>query len=117
ASGRRQARRHHDPVVERSAWGLARVSLIVLPEPHDILACVLALAMSSPGAIAFQIGPIVIRWYGILMATSIVVGLWLRYRPAQRGRRPAERLASVGQWAILAGLVGARLYEVIFNWD
>src|SRR5574341_627734 len=44
--------------------------------------------MSSPGAVAFQIGPIVIRWYGILMAT-----------------------------AILAGLAGARLYEVVFNWD
>jgi len=29
--------------------------------------------MSSPGAIAFQIGPVVVRWYGILMALSIVV--------------------------------------------
>ena len=30
---------------------------------------------ASPGAIAFQIGPVVIRWYGVLMATAIVVGL------------------------------------------
>jgi prolipoprotein diacylglyceryl transferase len=73
--------------------------------------------MSSPGAIAFQIGPIVIRWYGILMATSIVVGLWIGYRQAKREGLPADDIVSVGQWAILAGLVGARLYEVIFNWD
>jgi phosphatidylglycerol:prolipoprotein diacylglycerol transferase len=72
---------------------------------------------ASPGAIAFQIGPIVVRWYGVLMATAIVLGLWLGHRSAQREGLPADDFISVGQWAILAGLVGARLYEVIFNWD
>ncbi len=78
--------------------------------------------LHSPGAIAFQVaipavGTIVIRWYGILMALSIVVGLWLGHRQARREKLPADDIISVGQWAILAGLVGARLYEVIFNWD
>ena len=72
---------------------------------------------ASPGAIAFQIGPLVIRWYGILMATAIVVGLWLAHREARREGLPADDLISVAQWAILSGLVGARVYEVIFNWD
>jgi len=72
---------------------------------------------SSPGAIAFQLGPLVIRWYGILMATSIVVGLWICHRQARREGLPADDIISVGQWAILAGLVGARMYEVVFNWD
>ena len=72
---------------------------------------------SSPGAIAFQIGPVVIRWYGVLMATAIVVGLWLGHRRAKREGLPADDIISCGQWAILAGLVGARLYEVAFNWD
>ena len=73
--------------------------------------------MTSPGAIAFQFGPLVIRWYGILMATAIVVGLWLGHREARRADLPAEDFISVAQWSILAGLVGARIYEVIFNWD
>jgi phosphatidylglycerol---prolipoprotein diacylglyceryl transferase len=73
--------------------------------------------MSSPGAIAFQLGPLVIRWYGILMATSIVVGLWLAHRQARREGLPADDIITAGQWAVLAGLVGARLYEVAFNWD
>ena len=73
--------------------------------------------MSSPGAIAFQIGPLVVRWYGILMAVSIVVGLWLGHREARRQGLPADDIISAGQWAILGGLVGARIYEVIFNWD
>ena len=66
--------------------------------------------MSSPGAIAFQIGPIVIRWYGILMATAIVVGLWLGYRQAKRDDLPADDIISAGQWAILAGLAGKNLH-------
>jgi phosphatidylglycerol:prolipoprotein diacylglycerol transferase len=73
--------------------------------------------MASPGSVAFQIGPIVVRWYGILMALAIIVGLWLGYREARRRGLPADDIISVGQWSILAGLVGARLYEVIFNWD
>jgi phosphatidylglycerol---prolipoprotein diacylglyceryl transferase len=73
--------------------------------------------LASPGAIAFQIGPLVVRWYGILMATAIVVGLWLGHRQAQQENLPADDIISAGQWAILAGLVGARIYEVIFNWD
>jgi phosphatidylglycerol:prolipoprotein diacylglycerol transferase len=73
--------------------------------------------LASPGAIAFQIGPIVIRWYGILMATAILVGLWLAHRQARRQGLSADDLLSAGQWAILAGLAGARLYEVAFNWD
>ena len=73
--------------------------------------------MSSPGAIAFQIGPIVVRWYGILMAVAIVVGLWLGHREARKQGLPADDIISTGQWAILAGLAGARLYEVAFNWD
>src|SRR5499426_550474 len=51
------------------------------------------------------------------MATAIVVGLWLGYRQAKREGLPADDIISVGQWAILAGLAGARLYEVAFNWD
>src|SRR5207245_6422183 len=73
--------------------------------------------MNSPGAIAFQLGPVVIRWYGILMATAIVVGLWLGYRQAKGEGLPADDIISAGKWAILAGLAGARVYEVIFNWD
>jgi phosphatidylglycerol---prolipoprotein diacylglyceryl transferase len=72
---------------------------------------------ASPGSIAFYLGPLPIRWYGILMATSIVVGLWVAYRQAKRDGLPADDIISAGQWAVLAGLAGARIYEVIFNWD
>ena len=52
----------------------------------------------SPGAIAFQVGPcrFVIRWYGILMASSIVVAFWLAHREAPREGLPADDIISVG---------------------
>lgn len=72
---------------------------------------------ASPGAVAVQLGPIVIRWYGVLMATAILVGLWLAHRQARRDGLAADDFLTVAQWSILAGLVGARLWEVVFNWD
>jgi phosphatidylglycerol---prolipoprotein diacylglyceryl transferase len=72
---------------------------------------------ASPGAIAFEIGPLQIRWYGILMATAILVGFWLANRRAVQEGLPADQILRAAQWAVVAGLVGARLYEVAFNWD
>jgi phosphatidylglycerol:prolipoprotein diacylglycerol transferase len=72
---------------------------------------------ASPGAIAFQLGPLSIRWYGILMASAIALGFWLAHREARAQGLPADAILAAAQWAVLAGLVGARLYEVIFNWD
>ncbi len=72
---------------------------------------------ASPGAIALQLGPISIRWYGILMATAIGLGFWLADREARAEKLPADEILRVAQWAVVAGLVGARLYEVIFHWD
>ena len=79
--------------------------------------CILQGMLRSPGSIAFEIGPLTIRWYGILMAGAILVGFWLAERAARREGLPAEKILNAGQWAVVAGLVGARLYEVIFNWD
>ena len=81
------------------------------------LPALIAFVMSSPGAIALQLGPLVVRWYGILMAVAIVVGLWLAHREARREALSADDIVSVGQWSVLAGLIGARAYEVVFNWD
>jgi phosphatidylglycerol:prolipoprotein diacylglycerol transferase len=73
--------------------------------------------LASPGAIAIHLGPISIRWYGILMATAIGVGFWLAHREARAEKLPADDILRVAQWAVVAGLIGARLYEVVFNWE
>ncbi len=72
---------------------------------------------ASPGAIVVELGPLQIRWYGILKATAILVGFWLAHRRAVQEGLPADQLVRAAQWAVVAGLAGARLYEVVFNWD
>ena len=71
----------------------------------------------SPGPIFVQIGPLAIRWYGVLMAAAMAVGLWLAYRDARRRGVDPEELLKASELALLGGLVGARLYYVAFNWD
>jgi phosphatidylglycerol:prolipoprotein diacylglycerol transferase len=71
----------------------------------------------SPGPIALQFGPLTIRWYGVLMALAMAVGLWLAYREARRRGVDPENLLKTSELALLGGLVGARLYYVAFNWD
>jgi phosphatidylglycerol:prolipoprotein diacylglycerol transferase len=72
---------------------------------------------ASPGAIAIQIGPVAIRWYGLLIATAVFLGIFLAEREARRRGEDPEQLINVAVIAIIAALVGARLYYVLFNWD
>jgi phosphatidylglycerol:prolipoprotein diacylglycerol transferase len=72
---------------------------------------------SSPGAVAIRIGPLAIRWYGILIAVAVLVGTLLAQKEAVRRREDPDRLLDVVVLAVLAGLVGARLYYVAFNWS
>jgi len=71
----------------------------------------------SPGAVAIHVGPIALRWYGVLMAVAMGLGLWLAQRDARRRGLDPESLLKAGELALLAGLVGARLYYVLFNLD
>src|SRR5262252_3370557 len=73
--------------------------------------------MRSPGAIALSIGPFTLRWYGILMAGAMAIGLWLAYKDAVRRGVDPDPLLKASELALLGGLVGARLYYVLFNLD
>jgi phosphatidylglycerol:prolipoprotein diacylglycerol transferase len=71
----------------------------------------------SPGPIAFQLGPLSIRWYGILMALAMALGLWLAYRDARRRGLDPESFLKAAELSLLGALVGARLYYVLFSLD
>jgi len=58
-------------------------------------------------------GPLMVGWYGLVVAIAIVVGLWLALREARRKGLPSDRVESVAYWVILGGIVGARALHVI----
>ncbi len=71
----------------------------------------------SPGAVAIHIGPLAIRWYGVLIAAAVLLGTILAQREAVRRREDPDQLLNVIVLTILAALAGARLYYVAFNWS
>ncbi len=71
---------------------------------------------ASPGAIAVQIGPLAIRWYGLLIAIAVLLGTSLAHREAIRRKEDPDQLLNVIVIGVMAALVGARLYYVLFNW-
>ena len=72
---------------------------------------------ASPSAVAIHIGPMVIRWYGILIAAAVLLGTLLAQREAVRRREDPDQLLNVVVLAVLVALLGARLYYVAFNWS
>lgn len=66
-----------------------------------------------------ELGPIVIRWYGLMYLAAFLVGGWLLGREIARKGLP---ISDDDRWSFLtlvlfAGILGGRLYYVAFNWN
>lgn len=59
---------------------------------------------------------IAIYWYGILVATGFLVGLWTASRRAIRDGIAPERIMDLGPWLIAGSIAGARALYVISYW-
>ena len=67
--------------------------------------------------IAFQLGPLAIRWYGILITTGIVLAfLVVQKEMVKRGMHP-DFLTDLLIWAVPISIISARIYYVVFSWD
>lgn len=67
--------------------------------------------------VAFEIFNIEIRWYGILIASGVLIGTFIAMREARRKGIDEELLLDLLLFAVPAALLGARIYYVIFSWD
>lgn len=71
---------------------------------------------TSPGPLVFQLGPLALRWYGLLIALAVLVGLALATRLGrQRGIDPSL-ITDLLPMLVLGAVVGARLYYVLLEW-
>lgn len=66
-----------------------------------------------PAAVAIQIGPLEIRWYGLALAAGAFVGWWLARSIGKKRGVPTDHLDRLVLILIPAGLLGGRLYHVI----
>jgi len=66
--------------------------------------------------IAFHLGPLTIRWYGVMMALAFIAGLWTASRRGLRDGIPAEKILDIGPWLIVGTIIGARALHVVTYW-
>ncbi|MET9020162.1 prolipoprotein diacylglyceryl transferase [Actinopolymorpha sp. NPDC004070] len=74
-------------------------------------------SIPSPSQGVWHLGPLPLRAYAICIILGVVVAVWLGNRRwIERGGRPGT-VADVAVWAVPFGLVGARLYHVITDYQ
>jgi phosphatidylglycerol---prolipoprotein diacylglyceryl transferase len=77
----------------------------------------LLLSIPSPSSpYLFRWGFLQPRWYGLLLATGVLVAGWVARREFRRRGADPDLAYPIAVWAVPFGLVGARLYHVITDW-
>lgn len=76
----------------------------------------LAFQFQSPGPILFEIESLTIRWYGFLIASSVIIGVTLSQYLAKRRHINPDLLGDLAIWLVIAAIPCARIYYVIFQW-
>lgn len=67
--------------------------------------------------IAFSLGPLDVRWYGILIVTGIILAFIVVQREMVKRGMHADFLTDLLVWAVPLSIISARIYYVIFTWD
>ena len=68
--------------------------------------------------IAFTLFGIEVRWYGIFIAIGAMLAIYFGEELINRNPRiPKESIVDVSLIALPLGIIGARLYYVLFEWD
>lgn len=65
--------------------------------------------------VLFQFGHFEIRSYGLIVALAFFIGLWLSTKEAKRTGLDPGLIQDFAFYALLGGVIGARIYYVLFS--
>ena len=75
-------------------------------------------SIPSPSSGVLEIGPLSIHAYGLMIALGVVAAVWLTGRRLEaRGTGTRADASGMAVWAVVAGIIGARLYHVMTDWS
>ncbi|HDC9891512.1 TPA: prolipoprotein diacylglyceryl transferase [Staphylococcus aureus] len=66
--------------------------------------------------VAFNLGPLSVRWYGIIIAVGILLGYFVAQRALVKAGLHKDTLVDIIFFSALFGFIAARIYFVIFQW-
>ncbi len=58
-----------------------------------------------------------IPWYSFLIVTGVIIAIVLACLEERRAGLPKDTIIDLALWLIPGGIIGARLYYVVFAWD
>lgn len=67
--------------------------------------------------VAFSIFGFDIRFYSFLILIGVVIGYVMIVKEAKRFDISSDFMFNLFFWTIIIGIIGARLYYVVFNWE
>jgi phosphatidylglycerol:prolipoprotein diacylglycerol transferase len=62
--------------------------------------------------VIFQLGPFSLHWYGVFIVGGAVLASWVAGRTATRAGYDSDHIWNMLAWALIIGIIGARLYHV-----
>ena len=75
-------------------------------------------SIPSPSSGTLSLGPLKIHAYGLMIALGVVAGVWLMGRRfEEKGIGTRDDANAISVWAVIAGVIGARLYHVATDWS
>ncbi len=70
---------------------------------------------TSPGT-GFSLGPLHLRWYGLLIASAVLLGITLAQRLGRSRGIDSDTISDIAIWLVVGAIPCARLYYVLFEW-
>lgn len=67
--------------------------------------------------VAFKLGPFTVAWYGLIIVVAMILSIGLIIKEAEKRDLTEEFIVDTAFWAIPVGILGARLYYVLFELD
>ncbi len=96
---------------------LAKLMNIVGANSGDLFSPLLAFQFMSPGEEILRIGDLRLKWYGLLIASAVLIGINLSMWLAKKRKLDPELIADLAIWLVVGAIPAARLYYVAFQWQ
>lgn len=75
-------------------------------------------SLPSPSSNSLSIGPLDFNAYGLMIALGVLAAVWLTgKRMEKKGVGTRDDISAIAMWAVPAGVIGARLYHVVTDWN
>ena len=65
--------------------------------------------------IAFELGPITVAWYGLIIVVGMIAAIYLTIREGEKRDVSEDFIIDTAFWVLPLGILGARLYYVLFE--